>query len=610
MNNEEVRFVIEKKNYDALIKKYPGSKKIIDQAVEKAGKSFNSSPAWFETQGGKSFIPEIKEIIYFEDLEELRKKTKEEINTSRTTWKKLPSEKENPFKKLHYSTNHLTHYHEFSSLIGLYGRHYIPLIKTRWYQLHGGILQKIIRVGSLITDTRIHACYPLVTEGGKNELIYSIKSLVSRGIKKNATEYFKCSEPISFHQESLIGKRVERVITNPKFLSGETKSPKQIKTKIENRGHLNSDFIEFDECNQLITSNAPDFQQAREYLSKAENPIGRNMVEKRSVDDLEEETIAYNPKSTHSFYFQPFKKLPETFVLQGFGRRKLIPIGNISLFLNNPTEINYTNKLQFKTFSEKDYQETLIKHLELMRSKLISSEFFFTEKATQMLSECSMYLSSQAQLHSEKIANYSKVSKWTSISNLAKMSCILAGAEYSFVVDENHVSLAFMDLVELMQSTFDFIYERIYGDFDYGVTWGGADQRERQCLEYLYQEKAFTFENSIISISEFEGIVGEIFKVGESQSRTKIKNMKEKGLLDSSQRGRNDSAVWLKIKPDQHKNFIEGDKGIKGYTLYNNVFLAKNSTSTPLKPSSPLIPLDQEKAIDFEETGIKEALEE
>src|SRR3989344_1840252 len=46
----------------------------------------------------------------------------------------LELNKENPFKKLHYSTDHLPYFHEFSSLTGLYGRHYIPILKARWYQ--------------------------------------------------------------------------------------------------------------------------------------------------------------------------------------------------------------------------------------------------------------------------------------------------------------------------------------------------------------------------------------------------------------------------------------------------------------------------------------------
>ncbi len=499
---------------------------------------------------------------------------------------------ENPFKQLHYSTDHLPLYHEFSSIVGLYGRQYIPLIKTRWYQLHGGILQRVIRVGGLQLDTRIHACYPLVTEGGKNDLIYSIKGLISRGVKKDGETLFTLSEPISFHQESLIGKMVERTVDNPKVLSGEVTKPKKVQQKVENRGHLNNDFVEFDECNQLINSNAPDFQQAREYLSKAENPIGRNKVEKRSVDDLPNETIAYDPKSTHSYYFQPFKKLPEAFVLQGFGRRKIIPVGNISAFLTSANETLYTDKLQSKDYSEEDYKEKIAVHLETMRTKTKDSDFVFTEKAREMVKDYSLYISAQAKQHSNKIYNFSKISKWTSLGNLVKMSSIIAGAYYQNVVDENCVALAYMDLVELMQNTYDFISERILGDFDYNTDWGGSNLNQKTVLKFLYSNKAFSKESSIVSIADFLEVIEDVYKIKTSQARNRYNQMKKQELIDSSQVGKDSSAVWLRIRPEEHKNYLEGDKGYKGYTAYNNVFLTKKDLITSMLSLTPLTPLN------------------
>ncbi len=501
-----------------------------------------------------------------------------------------PANTANPFKKLHYSTDHLPFYHEFSSIIGLYGRHYIPITKCRWYQLHGGILQKVIRVGGLHVDTRIHACYPLVTEGGKNDLIYSIKGLISKGIKKGGETLFTCSEPISFHQESLIGRMVERLVDNPKVLTGEVTKPKQIKKKIENRGHLNNDFVEFDECNQLINSNAPDFQQAREYLSKAENPINRNKVEKRSVEDLPDEAIAYYPKSTHSYYFQPFKKLPEEFVLQGFGRRKMIPVGNIASFLNSADESLYADKLQAKDYSESDYKDKIISHLELMKVKIGDADFVFTEKAIEMVKDYSLYISGQASIHSTKINNFAKISKWTSLGNLITMSSIIAGSYYQSVVDENCVALAYMDLVELMQNTYDFIYERINGDFDYNTGWGGSDFKQKITLKFLYSNKAFSKESSIITIADFLEVVEDVYKIRTSQARNKYNQMKKAGLIDSAQVGQDSSAVWLKIKPEEHKSYLEGDKGAKGYTAYNNVFLTKKELITSMSSLQPLTP--------------------
>jgi|TARA_R100000501_G_C2626010_1_gene119573 hypothetical protein len=483
--------------------------------------------------------------------------------------------KQNPFKKLFLSTDHLPYYNEFESLISLYGRQYIPIIKARWYQLHGGFIQKQIRVGSLILDSRVHVAYPLPTESGKNDIIYSIKGLVEEGIKKKDGTLFKASEPISFHQEALIGKVVERSEKNPKGNG-------QIKVKVENRGHLDNDFVDFDECNQLIKSSAPELQQAREYLSKAENPIGRNKVEKRSVDDLESETIGYYPKSTHGYFFQPFQKLPESFVLQGFGRRKLIPLGDVRDFLNSATESAYEQKISFENSPDKDYKKVLVSHLNNVIGAS-EKDYTFSDNALKLIKEYALYISGQGDLYSEKISNFCKISKWTSLSNLIKFSCILANSYYTNEVTEDFVSLAYMDLVELMQKTYEFIDERIEGEFDYGTNWGGADSKQKELLRYLYDNKCFD-ENSLVSIDTFTNIVMDVYRVKGLQASNKYRDMKKKKLIDSKQTGQHSTAVWLKIKPEEHKNYVEGIQGYKGYTVYNNLFLTKKDILGRVKP--------------------------
>jgi len=498
-----------------------------------------------------------------------------------------PEKQPNPFDKLHYSTDHLPYFHEFNSLIGLYGRHYIPIIKTRWYQLHGGILQKEIIQGNLRTDTRFHAAYPLPTEAGKNDLIYGIKSLIECGIPKPFGKTFVMSEPISYSPESLIGKYIEVLMDDP-----NSAKRKKIKTRIPNHGHFANDFVEFDECTDLIISEVPEKQQAREYISKAENPIGKNKIEKRLVDDLPSETISYYPKCTFSYYFQPYKKIPEQAFLQGFMRRKIIPVGNVSLFLNDADELTFSDKLKEKEFSEENYRQDIIHHLMLMKSHIDEKQFLFTEKAKQLLQDYSLYVLAQAKMHSNKISNFAKLSKFTTLSNLIKMSCILSAAYYKNEVDESAVALAFMDLVEFSQNTFNFIYEKSQGDFDYGTSWGGADYNQRKCLEVLYRCKFFSRESSKMSIDYFVNhVIMDVYKVKESQARNRYLDMRKKDLIDSAQIGKNDSRVWLKFSPNEHKEYLEGDKGFKGYNAYNTIFLTRNSILTPLKPLSPLKPL-------------------
>lgn len=497
---------------------------------------------------------------------------------------------ENPYKNLHYATNHLPFYHEFSSLISLYGRHYIPILKARWYQLHGGIIQQNFKLGGLFGDTRLHVAYPVVTEGGKNDLIYGIKSLIEKGIFKNDGEIFTMSEPISFHAESLIGKRVERKIDNPEYLSGAVKSPKKIISKVENRGHFNDDFLDFDECRDIIISDKPENQTAREYLSKAENPLGRNKVEKRSVDDLESEKISYNPHCSNSYFFQPYGFIPEDAMLQGFMRRKLIPVGNIDVFLNHADEKIYLDKTETLNFSEMEYQETLINHLNKMRAQTQIQEFSFTNEAQEKIREYSLYLSQQGRIHSEVISNYCKLTKFTTLTNLVKMSCIIAGSYYQNTVNENHVALAFMDLTELLQNTFDFIKLKVRGDFSYGTSWGGATWKEKECLQTLFRNKSFSKETSKMTISSFIGICEEVFNVKEAQARNKFYTMKKKKLIDSAQLGKDSSAVWLIISPKEHQEYLGGAKGAKGFNAYDLIFSTINQLLGGCNPYNPYNP--------------------
>lgn len=489
--------------------------------------------------------------------------------------------KENPFKKLHYTTKHLPYFHEFSNLTGLYGRHYIPILKARYYQMIGGIVQKKIEMGRVLTDTRIHIAYPLVTEGGKNELIYSIKDLIKTGIEKQNGKRFTMSQPTSFHPESLIGKYIE--VTEQR-VNPETGKKKNVKIRVENRGHLNNDFLDFDECTALITSTSPENTQAREILSISENSIGRNEVEKRLTEDTPENVVKYCPFCTNSYYFQPFKKIPEEAFLQGFLRRKIIPVGNVSNFLNYANEEIYNYKTKDTDFSREDYKQRLIDFLEKVRQ--FSYNVTFDNEAQELIKQYALYISGQAQLHSEKIANFSKVSKYTTLDYLTKMSAIISYCYFQNVVTKEAVGLAYMDLVELMQNTFDFIYEKTLGDFSYGTSWGGASYKQKVCLQYLHLHNAYS-EDSNITIKEFLEEISQLHKFSLRQARNVYLEMKEKGLINSKQKGQHSSSVWLKFNPKDYEIQLQGDKGGKGYSTYNYVFQHQNTILATLQPLQP-----------------------
>lgn len=495
---------------------------------------------------------------------------------------------ENPFKKLHYTTQHLTCFNEFNFILGLYGKQYLPIKKARWYQLIGGILQKKITLGDKYTDTRINCIFPLPTEQGKNDIIYVFKNVLSQ-VKKSKEYNFVIEEPVSYHPEQLIGKVVEIMIDNP---SGT--KPKKIMVKKENRGFFNADFVEIDEANSLIFSKDEQLHQAREYISKALNPIDRNEVVKKLVEDLPTERVAYCPKCTFTLYFQPSGKIKEELFLQGFLRRFLIPVGNIEPFLNYGNEEDFRRKISVQEFSKQEVKEKLIGYLEKVRENIRDRDFVFTQEANEKINFYLQYLLAEGQIHSEKIANLTKLMKWTIQDYLIKMSCCLAGSFYQNIVDEKIVALAYMDLVELLQSTFDFIKEWVIGNFDYGAGWQGANYKERICLEYLYENKCFSLETSNIGISEFWDIISNVYNVKGDMARKIYSNFKKNEWINSKQIDRYDTRVWLGFIPQIENLTFQGDKGRKGVNIYESIFSAINSVLSSVSPLSPFTPSTQE----------------
>jgi hypothetical protein len=498
--------------------------------------------------------------------------------------------KENPYNNLFYETKHLPMFKEFDKLISLYGKQYLCIKKARWYQLIGGILQKKIKLGKTETDTRVQVMYPLPTEAGKNSLIYAIKSLVRAGIKKENNKLFNISEPISYSAESLVGKYIDRLIPNP--LGNK---PKFIKDRQENRGHFDNDFLELDECTKLITSNEEEIVQAREYFSKAENTIGYNEVEKRLVDDLPTEAVSYCPKNTDSFYFQPSEKLPENIMTQGFMRRKIIPIGNIKKFLIEANLDLINAKLESEEDSKGDISVRLIKYLEKIKTNLSAlgyeGSYTFTEEAKQSIAKYTLIiLDNQGKSHSEKIANFCKINKYTTTEYLIKMSCILASAYGTTQVNEKFVALAFMDLTEFMQNTYDFIYSNVKGSFDYGTQWQGAGYYDIQCLKYLYDNKALSFESSNITNSDFEAKIMEIYpnNIKEEMAKKHRLRMAKENWINCKQEGQHSSKVWLKFNPELIEELNEVDKAGKGWKVYETVFLGINEVLATLHSLHPL----------------------
>ena len=67
------RFIVTKQEYQRILDKFPGQRRIVDEAVKKAGDLFNSSEVIAFQNELRYFTPDLKELIQFLDLEEKEK---------------------------------------------------------------------------------------------------------------------------------------------------------------------------------------------------------------------------------------------------------------------------------------------------------------------------------------------------------------------------------------------------------------------------------------------------------------------------------------------------------------------------------------------------------
>lgn len=178
---------------------------------------------------------------------------------------------------------------------------YLILKKGLWYSLIGAATpQKIVKLGDIYTDVRFNPCYPLPSGAGKKGLATTSEEIIDRIGK----EY---QSPTSLHPEQLVGKVIKRK---------EGKNEKYI----PNPGYLKLDYLLFDDANALLTSRETTYEESRRYICRALDPIDKNEVYKKLVDNTPDESLSYIPECTIAMCIQP-TYLPEEVVAGGLMRR-------------------------------------------------------------------------------------------------------------------------------------------------------------------------------------------------------------------------------------------------------------------------------------------------
>jgi hypothetical protein len=423
--------------------------------------------------------------------------------------------------KLIYPTNHLNSFDELLKATGLIGDEYKRIMKPLWYSLVSvTIADKQLKLGSIIVDGRIHILVFLPSGFGKTE----IKNITKRVVKGLGKEYI---EPTSFHPEQFVGKvRIENV------------DGKKIYEPIP--GHLSLDYLLIDEGKGLITSKESNFAESRRYLRLALDQYPNNTLTKKSVDIKQENALSYEPHCCTCIFLQPFH-IDEEIVLDGDLRRFIV-----SYILM--TGINKTESYKDRIRNPRNYETSITKFTNFLKSIQILDEFELTNEATNIFEELSILLIERGSYWSSKIKNFVNIADYTLQNMLLKFSAIQATQNNTNIIDPRHVEIAFVDYAEMLEHTYEFIETKILGSMDYGENWSGAIKKDQDILKWLHEQGATSYDTSNISINEYKEKIKEIYHVQDKQAQRNKKQHEENGWIESK-KGQHDSKVWLKIQP-------------------------------------------------------------
>ena len=437
-------------------------------------------------------------------------------------------------RKLIFSTEHLPYFKQVDRVTQLYSDKYLILKKALWYMLFSIPFRKcIIQLGSIITDGRVSVAFPMPSGSGKKNLIYVLEVL---------TKMLNLSfaKPASYHPEALVGKTIRKGRKNPDFE--------------EIKGPLSEDVVILNECIELIRGTGDADKETRVYINTAADPYPQNEIIKRMTDLPKEHALRYKPCCILGLFFQPMH-VREEVALVGTLRRFLVPF--VKGIKDEMDVINY--------FRRVDGLENLpISHIFIqLKEKLEKLQrvaekgFTFTPEAKERFKELHFELIKQGFSHSVKGKNYTHICDYTLQDQLAKLACIQAGARERNEVTCDDVEMAFIDLTEFWACCLEYIFEKVYGDLDYGEGWSGATNKDQNALKWLYKNGAITAKRSTTTIHEYIKAVAALFDVSEEMARKHYRRHQERGWVESKQVGKHSSKVWLTFTPQG----VQGDKG-------------------------------------------------
>ncbi|MCK4995576.1 MAG: hypothetical protein KAR55_01705 [Thermoplasmatales archaeon] len=399
-------------------------------------------------------------------------------------------------------------YNEFKPLIKLYGESYEPLKKAVFYSIIGSVIcNNQICCSDINEDTRVNLFVPLKSGHGKRE----VKEVIKQSIQSIGMSY---CEPTSLHSEQLIGKTIN-VNGNP----------------VINKGHLADDYLVFEESSELFTEKI--YQETRDYIKIALDPIGHNEVYKKSVDTSRKNAVRYHPKCSVIFFFQPLP-VDDKIVTRGLLRRGII----ISV---EPVQGERYTALD-QSFQNKDVSNNWRKWIDYL--KILQGQEFnwiFSDEVKTKISELSKKLIRQGYNKGNKAGAYTDIMFFSLRNILLKMSCIqsvINGRDELIVSD---VETAYKDLSVFWNIQLEFVIQKVKGEIDYMQ----MTKEEKSCLLILQAKQCLSEEQSNLMIKEYLELISQELDCSVDKARHLYYGLKESGYLNSNQIGRYSSKVWL-----------------------------------------------------------------
>lgn len=437
-------------------------------------------------------------------------------------------------ERLVFRTDHLCNFHALDDLVALEGNDFKPFLKGLWYNILGTIKAQPVQFNNITTDTRFSMFIPMPSGTGKNNLKQAASKIIARCGKE-------VRAPTSFHPEQLIGKMIpERFYNSEK--PGKEGIPNDTRY-IPNYGYLKKDLLIFDEAYHFVTRDDKQYDESKTYIRIALDPIGKNLIQKKLVDQLDvpEQRLEYHPRCSIIMFLQP-KGMDDDNALTGFLRRFNIPY------------IHLVGK-------NLDRQDEIIRYVKHPRPEVsfgywkdiaewdAPTYFDFEDGIDDLLILLHDDLITYMRTLGEKQRNYLDRKAYPIFDELVGMAVIQAISKQSRTVTKQDIKLAYMDLFEFSRLSLDFVDAKVFGNLDYGEKWCGAEAKEIDALKWLVERGAIDKDKSEVTIKEFKAEIAKIFEIEERSAERHHTKLKNRGLIDSKRIGKDSSRVWITFDP-------------------------------------------------------------